>query len=116
MGADIYLRSIATEEVQKAIVDDLVAADVDRTDPHARFAAIGQYYERLAETGGYFRDPYNESALLPALGMEWVSDVGPMLDVEGPRKATTPSFPSLDYCCGSPIFRRRGLSRGYLRR
>ena len=90
MEADIYLRSIATDKVQQ----DVVTATVG-TNPHVgeREGAerLNAYYEQLAETGGYFRDPYNESSMLHAIGMDWSRDVTPLLNekaelsIEGAR-------------------------------
>jgi hypothetical protein len=88
MGADISLRSVVTEDVHKAVMHEVMAeaegkaADRALTGPEL-ILVLNECYERLAETGGYFRDPYNESGLLPALGMDWGRDVGPMLNENG---------------------------------
>ena len=75
MGADIYLQSFY--EQIKAAAERAVAGLED--DP---MAAIGATYEAMAETGGYFRDPYNQTGLVTAIGMDWWRDVGPMLNTE----------------------------------
>jgi hypothetical protein len=80
LGADIYLRSVATDAVQEAVCQSLMPPGGTIIAPAEVISALNQYYERLAETGGYFRDPYNESGLLPALGMDWGRDVSPLLD------------------------------------
>ena len=75
MGADIYLRSF--DEQIKAAAERAIAGSED--DPNAAIAAA---YEAMAETGGYFRDPYNQTGLLTALGLDWSRDVGPMLNAD----------------------------------
>lgn len=79
MGADIYLRSVATDAVQEAVHQSLLPEGTTIA-PTGLINIANQYFERLAETGGYFRDPCNESGLLPALGMDWGRDVSPLLD------------------------------------
>jgi hypothetical protein len=80
MGVDIYLRSVMTDDVFESTLKDLMAGRDGLTSRSEILETLNQYYERLAETGGYFRDPYNESGLFHAIGMQWSRDVGPMLN------------------------------------
>jgi hypothetical protein len=87
MGADIYLRSVMTEEFETAIVD----RELRDLTPGTSFDTANAMYAALAETGGYFRDPYNRFNLLNALGMDW-GEVQPLLSpdrklpIEGARR------------------------------
>jgi hypothetical protein len=86
MGVDIELRSVFTEDVVDAA---LAKARRDASNPREYGRAIHDAY---TATGGYFRDPYNESGLFHALGMDWSKDVGPMLtDDEGSWRLPIPA-------------------------
>jgi hypothetical protein len=61
MGIDITLRSVLTAEACEAIGERLRASG--ETDPDRMTAAF-------AETGAYFRDPYNCFGLLPMLEVD----------------------------------------------
>jgi hypothetical protein len=75
MGLDIHLPSIFTDEVCEAVCERVskthAPGDVDRI--------IDAAYAGYAETGGYFRDPYNRFGLLPILDI----DIYPLVSEDG---------------------------------
>jgi hypothetical protein len=72
MGADISLRSVLTDEVHKAILERVAIENHRSIKTSADVLQVAEaIYTALAETGAYFRDPYNRFGLLPMLGMSW---------------------------------------------
>src|SRR5258708_6958470 len=87
----------------------------------------------LMATGGYYRQPYNCSGLLPVLGLSWDDDIFPMLDhkrmlpIDGARHFLTalecrPISPSDVEDAGDPVemtahwTKRREILMALLRR
>jgi hypothetical protein len=74
MGVDIYL-----ESVWKPFEAGLKKrfAELDCTDPVAFSDAM---FEIMMSSGGYFRNAYNQSDIMKAMGLSWPGTVIPMLD------------------------------------
>jgi hypothetical protein len=70
MGLDMWLPSVFDYEDGDA-VDALIGDDpIERTVEGIK-RAMDEMYNRLRATGGYYREAYNRSGLLPALGLDW---------------------------------------------
>jgi hypothetical protein len=78
MGADIYLRSVATEEVMIAVKDRVLGA------AHYKWPGelVDEFYKQMRAAGGYFRNGYNSGDAMWAIGLSWPGTVGPLLTVD----------------------------------
>jgi hypothetical protein len=87
MGADLYINSIFNPNMQKyspkfeKAVKDRSSYKEGTTLYEQAQKKVERYYD-LMYAVGYFRDSYNASSLLNALGLSWWQNVIPMLDKE----------------------------------
>jgi hypothetical protein len=77
MGMDIYLKSILDPDDGPAHERVAYIAKKVADDNPARF--LDACWEILAETGGYYREGYNNFGLFTVLGLSW-DDVIQVLD------------------------------------
>ena len=97
MGADLYLNNEYTElnERLKPKFNDAIAkrdSITDKTSEEYMFYQdkASKIYNQMNPDSCYFRDSYNHSSVLWALGLSWWNDVIPMLTNDGslePEKA-----------------------------
>jgi hypothetical protein len=71
MGADIYLESIWSP-IESRLAEELPPIP-SRDD-------LNKAFEQMAASGGYFRNGYNNSDIMWAMGLSWSDTVGAMLD------------------------------------
>jgi hypothetical protein len=82
VGLDIWLPSIfdyADGDATERLFDNRQELQVAKAggDPSAILDAI---YDTLRATGGYYREGYNRTGLLPALGLDWDDIIAQLLD------------------------------------
>jgi hypothetical protein len=73
MGLDICLRSEFTEEMIRTVSDRVRKSYPPRWEAESQKNAteyVNAIYAGYAETGAYFRDPYNRFGLLPILDID----------------------------------------------
>tara|TARA_B100000686_G_scaffold325802_1_gene382966 strand:- start:64 stop:501 length:438 start_codon:yes stop_codon:yes gene_type:complete len=78
MGADLYMNKAYDKRMEehRSTLDDL--------GEHPSPEELEPYYDKIFKQGDvYFRDSYNSSCVMWAMGMSWWDDVLPMLDKDG---------------------------------
>lgn len=90
MGADLYLEpnfSRTRDAMQPKFEEaarkrDRAHKRGDEAAVSAAQAEVNEWYDRMYDTEDYFRDSYNPSSVMAAIGLSWWRDVIPMLDAD----------------------------------
>jgi len=90
MGADLYIASDIellhkrlTPLFEDAVQERNKIEDKDSREYELASEKVSGLYNELYPDTCYFRDSYNPSSVMWALGLSWWTDVIPMLDDEG---------------------------------
>lgn len=95
MGADLTIRKYYEQSVEKyegKFNEACQRRNLAKSQKQKEKiqASVERYYRLMHGSRGYFRDSYNGTSVLNALGLSWWQDVIPMLDKKGdlsPEKA-----------------------------
>ena len=87
MGADLYIRSIVDAAKKKyepeweAAMRAMDAATT-REERERQRERIGEVWDKILSTRGFFRDRYAASGLLQYMGLSWCRDVRKLVTID----------------------------------